>query len=68
MQMEKEKLEEFNIDNSILEELKTFSFYTSISEVRKISYLESIFKELDKNWDVIYFKIYNFLKLLMEIN
>ncbi len=39
----------FNIDNRILEELKTFSFYTSISEVRKISYLESIFKEFEKN-------------------
>ena len=39
----------FNIDNSLLEELKKFSFYTAISEVRKISYLENIFKEFEQN-------------------
>lgn len=39
-----EKASTFNINNNILEELKTFLFYTSISEIRKISYLEKILK------------------------
>lgn len=39
----------FNSDNKILEELKTFTLYTAISEVRKLSYLENIFNKFEKN-------------------
>lgn len=44
-----EKVANLNIDKNILEELKTFSFYTAISEARKISYLEKIIKNLQEN-------------------
>ena len=39
----------FNSDNKILEELKTFTLYTAISEIRKLSYLENIFNKFEKD-------------------
>lgn len=53
----KENSSKLNINNSIVEELKTFAFYTAISEVRKISFLDNIFNKFkDANIPVIALK------------
>lgn len=44
----KENASKLNINSSIVDELKTFAFYTAISEVRKISFLDNIFNKFKK--------------------
>ena len=53
----KENASNLGVNNIILDELKTFTFYTAISEIRKISFLDNIFKKFhDENISVIALK------------
>ena len=45
----KENASKLNINESIAEELKTFAFYTAISEIRKIAFLEKIFNKFNES-------------------
>ena len=45
----KENASKLNINESIVEELKTFAFYTAISEIRKIAFLEKIFNKFNES-------------------
>jgi len=53
------------INNNDLDKL-TYMYLECFNNKKPNNLKESIFKELDKNWDVIYFKIYNFLKLTLQ--
>ena len=44
----KKNASKLNINSNIVDELKSFAFYTTISEVRKVSFLDNIFSKFNE--------------------